>query len=235
MLSGDAKLTSVIKRPLPDAVTYDLSHSDYVVVTLPAGSTWSSGLHWHERHVEYLRVIKGNIRVRLGDTVQIISAPESAGVREIKVEKNTHHEWSREAVDGEDVVVMERTEPQDGEKAIFFWNLNGVVLDAPKTPKTTLDQFLREIRLHLELFTIFRSLDNFPVFLDLAGSRAGGYLKSRQPSLPLLVEWFTTHFLLEAAAVLAVIWGIEPVQRKYTPQDAFNHWQGRDSGKPKCD
>ncbi|KAF9639526.1 hypothetical protein BFW01_g11332 [Lasiodiplodia theobromae] len=245
MDSSSQEISPVIKRPLPNAVIYDLSYADRVVITLPTGSTWSSGLHWHEQHAEYLRVVKGKVRVRLGDKVQVICAPESGNVvREIKVEKNTRHEWSREAADGEDVAVVERTEPEDGNKAIFFWNLNGVVLDAQAESKLQetiiagfsvvwLEHLLREFQVHLKLFTISRSLDNFPVFVDLTGSSAGGYLKKIRPALPSLVEWLIAHFLLEAAAIFSSVWGIEPVQRKYTPKDAFDDWQRMIAGESK--
>ena len=128
---GDQKIPSVIERPLPNGVIYDMSTVGHVRITLPKSSTWSSGLHWHETHDEYLRVVKGTIRVRLGDSRQVISATDG-NQPEIKVPRYAWHEWQRAAPDGEEVVVIERTDPDDNDKAIFFWNLNGVILNSPK-------------------------------------------------------------------------------------------------------
>ncbi|KAJ4201677.1 hypothetical protein NW767_006765 [Fusarium falciforme] len=108
---GDHKILTVIERPLPNAVTYDLSTTGQVKITLPESSTWSSGLHWHETHDEYLKVIKGTIRVQLGSTIQYISATENEQP-EIKVARYVWHKWQRAGPDGE-VVVIERTEPDD--------------------------------------------------------------------------------------------------------------------------
>jgi hypothetical protein len=51
----DQKVPNVIERPLPDGVIYDMSTVGQVRITLPESSTWSSGLHWHEIHDEYLK------------------------------------------------------------------------------------------------------------------------------------------------------------------------------------
>lgn len=225
--SSAMEIPSIIMRPLPNAVTYDLSSSNHVTITLPAGSTWSSGLHWHEQHVEYLRVVKGRVRVRLGNLVQIIAAGDeeikTTTTPEVRVNKHVRHEWSRAEAEGEEVVVVERTEPQDGEKAIFFWNLNGVILDVQQKGSNDvqtrwLGRILTNVRVNLSLFVMFRALDNFPVFLDMSGSNG---------SLARMMEWLLTHVLLEAAAMLAWVWGVEPVQRRYTPGDVFGKWQLR--------
>ncbi|RSL59321.1 hypothetical protein CEP53_005863 [Fusarium sp. AF-6] len=164
----DRKIPSVIDRPLPNAVTYDLSTTGQVKITLPESSTWSSGLHWHETHDEYLKVIKGTIRVQLGSTIQYISATENEQP-EIKVARYVWHEWQRAVPDGE-VVVIERTVPDDNEKAIFFWNLNGVILDAPRLmsdPSSAVSRLPGRFRglaldfwITLNLFVIFNHFDN---------------------------------------------------------------------------
>ncbi|KAL2183574.1 hypothetical protein L209DRAFT_759235 [Thermothelomyces heterothallicus CBS 203.75] len=148
---------SVIRRNPPSAVVYDLSVPHQVTITLPAGSTWTSGLHWHETHTEYLRLVKGRIRLRLGDAVQTVSASlgdsfPSPPPEEIRVDRGVWHEWGRaarpekkprsggeevaaeeeedEEEEEEEVVVVERTEPADGDKSVFFRSLNGVILEA---------------------------------------------------------------------------------------------------------
>jgi uncharacterized RmlC-like cupin family protein len=110
----------IITRGLPNAVVYNLSDQFQTTITLPSGSTWTSGLHWHETHTEYLRLVKGTIRVRLGNTTSIISAHDSPEPMEVKVERNVWHEWSRATPDGEEVIVIERTDPADHENHLFF-------------------------------------------------------------------------------------------------------------------
>lgn len=245
MRSNDPEIPSIIKRGLPNAVTYDLSAPDHVTITLPTGSTWSSGLHWHERHVEYLLVVQGAVRVRLGDMVHVISAATD-DVKEIRVDRHIRHEWSRADPDGEDVVVTERTEPQDGEKALFFWNLNGVILDAQaeagkqrSQQKSMLAvytawlwQVWADLRVTLSLFVIFRSLDNFPVF-DISRAVSSTLLTPIKPELGVWAEWCLTHLVLGAAAALAWAWRIEPVRREYTPDDVYRKWRHGLDGRHK--
>ncbi|KAI9162840.1 FAD-containing monooxygenase EthA [Paramyrothecium foliicola] len=168
--------STIIERPLPSAVKYDLSTPGHVKITLPPASTWSSGLHWHETHDEYLKVIKGGIRVRLGNSWSVIKATDSEQP-EIKVNRYVWHEWKR-AEPSDEVVVIERTEPEDDDKALFFWNLNGVILSTPKLLEdhssflsrlpVAIQPSMLDVWIMLQLFIIFAHLDNFPVFLDLA-------------------------------------------------------------------
>ncbi|KAH7064992.1 hypothetical protein B0J12DRAFT_560169 [Macrophomina phaseolina] len=224
----------IIKRPLPNAVTYDLSSSAQTTITLPTGSSWKSGLHWHEHHVEYLRVVRGRVRVRLGDTVSVHSAasdevgPNKHKTAEIRISKNMRHEWSRAEFDGEDVVVVERTEPADGEKAIFFWNLNGVILDGQEDSEAQMSELkggkksfaallqrtVREVWVILNVFVIFRALDNFPVLVGF-------------PEPYRALDRVLTHLILRLVGILAGIWRIEPVRRRYTPEFAFRKWEER--------
>jgi len=233
MATNQNEIPRVIKRGLPKTVVYDLTDPLKVRITLPTGSTWSSELHWHEDHVEYLKIIQGSVKVRLNNTVQIISAtPDNQP--EIRVERYAWHEWQRaDPRNGEDVVVVERTVPADGEKALFFWNLNGVILDAP----ALLDNELRFAKaipmlgdllvdwwITLNLFIIFHHLDNMPVFLwfsDAAGDN---------PVLLKASKWansVTTHSILFLATQLGRVLGLQPVRLKYTPMEDFSRWVER--------
>ncbi|KAF5969359.1 hypothetical protein FBULB1_10271 [Fusarium bulbicola] len=231
---SDQKIPSIIKRPLPHGVIYDMSTAGQVRITLPESSTWSSGLHWHESHDEYLKVVKGTIRVRLGDPRQVISASDG-NQPEIKVPRYAWHEWQRAAPDGEEVVVIERTEPDDNDKAIFFWNLNGVILNSPKMfgdgtsvvsrlPSRLQGLFL-DVWIPLNLFIIFRSLDNIPVFLNapdlsrVSHNRLRGLLQN--------IDTIISHLILLVASCVGLGLGIQPVQREYTPDDAYATWQSR--------
>lgn len=191
MASHFSLSTTVIERGPPNAVLYDLAESDQVKITLPVGSTWSSGLHWHAKHVEYLRIIKGTIRVVLGDQVHTVSAKDE--ITELRVERNTWHEWRRyDMAHGDDVVVVERIEPDDGQKAVFFWNLNGVIIKAQDLPcppymSKLLHRLLLDLWVTLNLLTIFRALDNIPVFINFATAF------SKEASLSKKTLWVTSY------------------------------------------
>ncbi|KAF5688692.1 hypothetical protein FDENT_4777 [Fusarium denticulatum] len=237
---SDQKISRVIERPLPNGVIYDMTTIGQVRITLPESSTWSSGLHWHESHDEYLKVVKGTIRVRLGDSQQVISAVYG-NQPEIKVPRYAWHEWQRAALDGEEVVVIERTDPDDNNKAIFFWNLNGVILNSPKMVKdktsvvsrlpSRLQGLFLDIWIPLNLFIIFRSLDNIPVFLNapdisrISHSRLRGLLQN--------IDMAVSHLILLVALWAGWVLGLQPVQRRYTPEDAYAAWQSRRENSKK--
>jgi len=220
-----------ITRPAPASVKYDLSSSHQTVITLPSGSTWSSGLHWHERHTEYLRVVKGSVCVVLDGRTNIVTAPTAMGEEAVEVEVGMYvrHEWFRAdrggEVEGEEVVVFERTEPDDGEKSIFFWNLNGVVLEAAQAKKRCLvagrpSWFARlgcwvlGWMLWIRLMVIMRALDNFPVFWSFEE-----YIDLGRVSTAL--EWLITHLVLEAVGLVGWAFGVRAVGREFTLTDLY--------------
>ncbi|KAL6814468.1 hypothetical protein J3E69DRAFT_347308 [Trichoderma sp. SZMC 28015] len=225
------QISGIIERGLPNAVVYDLTTPNQVTVTLPSRSTWSSGLHWHETHTEYLKVIKGSIKVRLGDSEQIITASKT-NQPEIKVERYEWHEWQRAQLDGEEVIVIERTDPEDGEKALFFWNLNGIILNAGRVISTnvpgfsffpaTIKDLIIDFWITFNLFIVFHSLDNFPVILSTTkfwngkGSRA-----KAGPS----ADWFVSHVLLSLASWAGRIVGLRAVRPEYTPAQHYQRWK----------
>lgn len=233
----------IIKRDAPDAVVYDLSEPHQVTITLPPSSTWSSGLHWHVRHVEYLRVIKGSVQVTLDSQVRTISAtdPET----EVRVDRNVWHEWRRADIEGdEDVVVVERTDPEDGEKAAFFWNLNGVILRAqslacpPYIPKL-LHGVLLDVWVTLSLFAIFSGLDNIPVFVNVlqAFSKRGFVFADKTLGHNVLrgVDLIISRIILLLASSISLLFGIRAVREEFTPDDVQQNWAASkaDEKKPK--
>lgn len=223
--------TGIIERGLPNAVTYDLTQPNQVTITLPSKSTWSSGLHWHETHTEYLKVIRGSIKVRLGDTEQIIIASRE-NQPELRVERYAWHEWQRAELDGDDVVVIERTDPEDGEKALFFWNLNGIILNAGRILSTNVPGFsyfpasikdlIIDFWITFNLFIVFYSLDNFPVVLSTTRFWNG---KGSHPNAGLSADWLASHFVLSLASWVGRIFGIQAVRSDYTPAVNYKRWQ----------
>lgn len=232
MASHFSLSATVIERGLPNAVLYDLAEPDHVTITLPIGSTWSSGLHWHEKHVEYLRVVKGTIRVVLGDQVHTVSAGDEN--TEVRVDRNTWHEWRRDdAAHGDEVVVIERTEPEDGQKAVFFWNLNGVVIKAqhltcPPYMSKVLHGLLLDLWVTINLFAIFRALDNIPVLINVpvAFSKRGFTFKNNTLGYILLRTTDRFASLLALFAVSWISWGLgmHPIRREFTPGNVWERW-----------
>src|ERR1700761_480297 len=85
----------IIRRPFPEAVIYDLRCQHETKIFLPIGSKWTSGLHWHETHTEYLQIVRGTVRVVLDGQEIIISASKGESRDSstiVKVEKGARHE-----------------------------------------------------------------------------------------------------------------------------------------------
>ncbi|KAI1073649.1 hypothetical protein F5B20DRAFT_597323 [Whalleya microplaca] len=165
----------VFARPGPAAVTYDLSVRDEATITVPRGSAWTSGPHWHAAHAEFLRVLAGRAEVVLGDSVLTDVGPGDGVVR---VPRGVVHEWRRSrSIPGEgsgeeeeeDLVVREWTDPRDGAKEAFFRNLNGLILDAAAAGPRSWEART----LGLELAAVFWRLDNWPIVLGEAWSWPG--------------------------------------------------------------
>ncbi|KAF2837188.1 hypothetical protein M501DRAFT_995722 [Patellaria atrata CBS 101060] len=261
-------ISSIINRPLPNGVTYNLTEPSQTTITLPPGSTWTSGLHWHETHTEYLRVVKGSIRVTLDGKVTIITASPSSSTKEltVRVDRGVRHEWGRAdsttwLVQGrdndvrgdEEAIVVESTDPNDGEKSIFFYNVNGVILDAqkrseglaarrhnhsfvlPKGLRFYVESVVFDLWVTVQLFTIFHTLDNWPVLVDLNSRRSrtvqSSCWKSRSLILLHAIEWGVTHAVLSAATLIGRLVGIDAVREEYTPPGLRSSW--KDSGRKR--
>ncbi|KAF2233419.1 hypothetical protein EV356DRAFT_448497 [Viridothelium virens] len=244
----------IISRPFPSAVIYDLSEPYQTTITLPSGSTWSSGLHWHESHAETLLVVQGAVQVFLEGRTQIVRAQKSSpasgqGDRvTVRIPRYALHEWKRvvltpgidesdsvDDADREDAIVVERTDPRDIEKSIFFWNLNGAILLAESSRalykvseerrasvvvsavSSKLRLAILDIWLNLSLMIIFRELDNFPVLVN-------GHFPFQWSGIGKRLNLVITHITLELARVAGVLCGIRSVRKEFTPPQL---WEAR--------
>lgn len=150
-------------------VKFAFSHSTTsykTTITLPPGSTWSASPHWHETHTEYLRVVRGVARVRLGE--KMVTATAENGP--IIVPRGTIHDWGRHSSHPEgDLVVEEWTDPSDGEKERFFRNLFSAIRDLTSSspsarPPVGVHVFVPlEWWIGLQVMVISAAFDNYPV------------------------------------------------------------------------
>ncbi|KAI8629076.1 hypothetical protein F5Y19DRAFT_433898 [Xylariaceae sp. FL1651] len=183
-------------RPPPSAVTYDLSVPHQATIKLLPGSAWTSGPHWHNTHTEFLEVQSGRAEIMLDGAVLAAIGPAD-GV--ITVPRGIIHEWRRSQTAGgdEELIVREWTDPKDGQKEVFFRNLNGLILDAIKDG----DGSWRMRTLDLELFNLFWRQDNWPVML--------------RQSWPSWIQGAATRAVLMGAVVLGKILGCNGVYDEY--------------------
>ncbi|KAI2609378.1 uncharacterized protein GGS25DRAFT_530529 [Hypoxylon fragiforme] len=168
---------NLLTRPFPEAVAYDLSAKDHTaLIRVPPHSSWSSGLHWHDAHTEFLQVLRGRARVVVGGEEFVVGADagggggvgigvgigggDGDGGDVITVPRGVVHEWRRADEDGEGLVVREWTEPRDGGKEVFFRNLNALVLGSGGGGGGGV---WGGMKLQVELWNLFWRADNYPV------------------------------------------------------------------------
>ncbi|KAI9850771.1 MAG: hypothetical protein M1838_005104 [Thelocarpon superellum] len=203
-VTSDAKSFA---RPKQATIAFENSHA-VITITVPVGSDWTSGLHWHETHTEFLEVIQGQASITIAGRAQVLSA----GSPPVRIEPYEQHEWwkatdvelvgGRQGLD-EDLVVKEWTTPMDGQKEVFFRNLASVLLEP------NLDGTFGKPWLMLQLLVIFHGHDNYPVFVD-------GF-----------AAYWITHVVLALAALLGLLLGFKPIYEEYTPKPLADRYHGK--------
>jgi len=248
--------TSPLTRP--SEVTYHIPTSpnaSKTTICLPHGSRWTSGLHFHTQHTEYLRVVRGAVDLYLDGEFKTISAAEggmldgrgelvSSGLV-VRVDPYKRHSWqradnaSRRTLCGmrrrvasdyaDDVVVEEWTDPADVSKPLFFWNLNRVVLAPDEAEVGMLGEAVRWALgswwVPFQLFVIFWRLDNWPILWNARGIWDGYGWIGSM--LENAVEYVTTWVVLFTVNVVGQLIGIEAVTEKRTPTALWIAWQNK--------
>ena len=69
-------LTTFVRPTATMTLSSPPGSSPITTITLPPRSTWTSGLHWHETHMEFLRVISGHAWVSISGISQIVSTAD---------------------------------------------------------------------------------------------------------------------------------------------------------------
>jgi hypothetical protein len=211
-------------RPLPAAVTYDLSVPDQVTISVPVCSTWTSEPHWHETHTEYLQILQGRASIMLAGETKVYGPDDGVVV----VERFTVHEWRRADDEEGELVVREWTEPGDGQKEVFFRMLNSFLTE-PRPEKMYrqlgLPLSLREVWVEkwvvsVQLFVIFRELDNWPVLVGT--TKRVDWL-----------NWTITHAVLWLVAWAGRFLGLEARYVEYLGESTIERGDQKPRGERK--
>jgi hypothetical protein len=164
-----------------------------------------TGLHWHEKHTEYLQVLQGYALVTVGSKTAVFS--KDSGV--ITIPRYTIHSYMRadatdegkEGVDT-DLVVREWTEPADGDKEIFFRNIFCLLMDRVDTARGNLT-------LLFSIIVVAWAHDNYPVFWR-GPSYLGGWAQAR-------IMRLITYTLMWSISFAGLVVGFKPEYPEYTP------------------
>ena len=189
----------------PRNVTYNFS-LDHAVTTiiLPPSSSWTSGLHWHTSHTEFLQVISGTALLTLSSHTRTLTPSDGA----VHINPGIRHEWRRattahtSATHGLDLVVKEWTTPMDGQKEIFFRNLSSIL------EEDSSEGLVGESWATLQLLVVMLGMDNYPVYFSVGGGELGR-----------LVEWIVTMTILWTAKMIGLGFGLNRFYEEYTPDE----------------
>ncbi|KAH7153133.1 hypothetical protein EDB81DRAFT_882078 [Dactylonectria macrodidyma] len=174
-------------------------------VVFRVGTTLKTGLHWHEDKTEYLQVTQGHALITVGDRTAVFSPKDGV----VTIPRFTIHQYSR-ADDSEegaasqdiDLLVTEWTDPNDGDKAIFFRNVISCIKDKE-------DGLLGGLVLLLSLFVVMHSHDNYPLLWS-GPKFLGGRVQ-------LAIRRIVTHGVLKMAAGVGYCIGLKGTYSEYTP------------------
>lgn len=230
---------STFNFPSPGAASLSLDDDPSIVhATIPVGSNWTSGRHWHDDHAEHWKVISGAMLITVNnnsfvvtDTSPIVSISRKARHELMRWDcpgRKDHQHAAQQAFEeqmkakgqsmeleslrAQAVEAEEWTTPADGEKQIFFRN----VLSATSEPRNGI---LGNILRFIHILIIFQGLDARMVILDLGAEDGKGWRG--------MVEEMIWWALQEMACMIGFVLGLQPVNEAYTPGRSISQWQGK--------
>ncbi|KAJ9606171.1 hypothetical protein H2200_009132 [Cladophialophora chaetospira] len=202
--------------PPPEAYTTGNARTR---ITIPKGSTWSPGAHWHEHYTEHIRVLQGRLKLTLNGVVSI-KGPEDGVVTFQKFEVHDFCRADGGAAEGEgddgDVVVEEWTDPEDGFKEVFFYNVMSAFADPSLGATTSTNPPNFTVPLLLQLLTTIPYVDNYVdllPFLPNSASLVGRVLFG--------VKWMLTHGFYAIGGWVGWAAGYHSWVREYTPPELW--------------
>ncbi|KAH7329436.1 hypothetical protein B0I35DRAFT_420207 [Stachybotrys elegans] len=169
------------------------------IITIPPGSTWSTGLHWHEEYTESVRVLKGRACITIDGSSRDYTAEDGV----VTFPRLTIHGFGRadsgrDSGDLQDVVLEEWVDPEDGFKLVFFYNILGALQECQGKPS------LGDL---LQLGTTLAYIDEYPVI---------------PLSMPFFLRRICTHVALAAIYITGRLSGYKPWVKEYTPMDLWD-------------
>jgi len=103
--------------------------------------------------------------------------------------------------DDEPLVVEEWTDPFDGEKEVFFRNLNSVILDTTESSTWWVEWWLS-----VQLLAVFAKADNYPVFWPQSNGHE-------------TMQYLLTNLVLVMARGVGRLFGAKGTYEEYTPSE----------------
>ena len=222
--------------PRPDTASISLNELDSNSLKVPAGSSWTSGRHWHDEHAEHWKVLSGAMLISLNNKSMVVTG----GSPSITLPRKSRHELMRwdcpgrtghqnaaqeafrkemlangeskelEKLSGQEVEAKESTSPADGEKAIFFRN----ALSALSEPRSGI---LGEVLRVIHLVIIYQGLDAKMVILDMGPEDGSGWRA--------MVEEIIWWLVAGTANLVGALFNLKPVSRAYTPDPLISKWK----------
>jgi hypothetical protein len=165
-----------------------------------------TGLHWHEKHTEYLQVLQGCALITVGDRTAVFTKDDGV----VTVPRFTIHGFGR-ADDTEEgrgsrdieLIMREWTDPADGDKELFFRNILGLVKDWKKT-------LLGNVAMGISALVVSSGHDSYPVFWNGPAMFGKG--------VQVAVMRASTYTVLGLADVVGWLGGFRAEYEEYTPR-----------------
>lgn len=132
--------------PFPSAVTYDVADAGApsdpkIRVTLPAHSTWSAPLHWHDTHSSHLSFRRGRVHIYTASSLYRTADRFIGPDYDATMVAGLMHTWQRASIHDKDPeadtddVVVDLDAGSAGEarmQELFYRNMLSAILDAPR-------------------------------------------------------------------------------------------------------
>ena len=219
--------------PPPTAVTLNFlsDRPGLTQAVMPSGSTFSTGRHWHDDHVEHIIVKRGAVLLTIGNQSKVVTSedPVNNDGAMVEIPCKKRHEvmrWDRLGLKGhqkdvqdafkgsaraeeldrlsaEDMVLEEWTSPNDRMKELFLRQLLSAIMEPRQGFYTAIKP--------LHILNIMAHLDSRQVLVDLGAEGSEGW-KGK-------IEEVISSFVLRTASALGLPCGLWPVTPEYTPED----------------
>ncbi len=227
---------SIFTTPPPNAASHSIKTPYKTHVTVPVGSSWTPGRHWHNDHTEHFQVLSGAMLITVNNKSFILTGGSPA----VTIPRKARHELMRwdcpgrkghqkvaqeafrnemlakgqskelEKLRVQVVEAEESTTPADGEKEIFFRNALSAITESRSG-------ILAEIMRFVHIVIIYQGLDVRMVILDMGAENGHGWRG--------MVEEMIWWLILGMASLIGGVFALKPVSEAYTPGRLISKWE----------